>query len=27
VNLKLSDKPKIPDEIDSEFGLIIVKVS
>jgi len=27
VKLKLSDKPKIPDAIDSEFGLIIVKVS
>ena len=27
VNLKLSDKQKIPDEIDSEFGLIIVRVS
>jgi hypothetical protein len=27
VNLKLSDKVEVPDEIDSEFGLIVVKVS
>jgi len=27
LSLKLSDKIKVPDEIDSEFGLIVVKVS
>jgi len=27
VNLKLNEKVKVPEEIDSEFGLIVVKVS